>query len=130
MMRGKGKGHGWWEGEMKTELERQDIQAIAEKVVELLRPYMMGNANRGGKSNPLCKTEATVEVAPDNFPDFPAEVIRIAVRHYHRRVQVSCRILGHKKLALRAKTLQEILPHLREVVKKLVDGEPGIDEGR
>ena len=31
---------------MKTELEPQDIQAIAEKVVELLKPYLSQRADR------------------------------------------------------------------------------------
>ena len=31
---------------MKTELEPQDIQAIAEKVLELLKPYLPVNAKR------------------------------------------------------------------------------------
>ena len=33
---------------MKTELEPQDIQAIAEKVVELLKPYL-SNVKQGGQ---------------------------------------------------------------------------------
>ncbi|MEW6686316.1 MAG: helix-turn-helix domain-containing protein [Candidatus Edwardsbacteria bacterium] len=31
---------------MKTELEREDIEAIAQRVVELLRPILSGNSNQ------------------------------------------------------------------------------------
>ena len=42
---------------MKTDLEQQDIEAIAERVIELLRPVLSGNGNNEDKDMIFNKAE-------------------------------------------------------------------------
>jgi len=42
---------------MKTELEQQDIQAIASEVVEMLKPFLPGNNNQDTTDRILNKKE-------------------------------------------------------------------------
>ena len=50
---------------MKSELEHKDIEAIAQRVIELLKPVMSGNGNQDNEDKILNKKELAKYIGVD-----------------------------------------------------------------
>jgi hypothetical protein len=90
---------------MKTELEPQDIQAIAEKVVEHLKPYLLQRPDR----------------QEDTVLDVPGlcEYLHVTPKWIHERThlkEIPCYKLSNKQLRFRKKKIDKWLESLETPV--------------
>jgi hypothetical protein len=96
---------------MKTELEPQDIQAIAEKVVELMKPYLLQRTDR----------------QEDTVLDVPGlcKYLHVTPKWIHERThlkEIPCYKLSNKQLRFRKKKIDKWLDSLETPVLNQYSG--------